>query len=287
MNADLDNLQSEFEAQLQVSRLRPSLLLTRQQRASLGDMTPRNRFEHQKGPVTLCNDRRLAVRQAHRQSLACTWKSYFHAIERVHERLCASGWEVASGGYREAARMRGLFEIYETLEEMGPRGRRFVASCVDSPSEGDFGSMRARGGFGKLLDKNARTIDRALAGVPLDMEKKICDEELLDRAHEYLEVVTSIPGIGVAGATRILCAKRPDRFICLNGDNQRGLSEATGYPLGTARTIEDYIAMMDVIRQYEWYRTPRSVVKSAPPNEQGLWAARAAFLDRLVSERFQ
>lgn len=82
---------------------------------------------------------------------------------------------------------------------------------------------------------------------------------------------------GLAVATRLLCIKRPDHFVCVDGKNKKGLAKALGLAPGKLRIDSYWDAVIEPILESPWYRS------QSPTNstELAAWQARVAMVDAL------
>lgn len=143
-----------------------------------------------------------------------------------------------------------------------------------------FGSMRGALKFVSVLKARNRFLLRALDWIPLSgtvtkehYERFITDLEFaFDQKKEFG---------GLAVATRLLCMRRPDYFVCIDNKNRSGLCTMLGV-LPEKVTVESYWdAVVSPIVEAPWWQSTR------PPSDrktQTIWDARVAMLDAMFYE---
>jgi len=155
--------------------------------------------------------------------------------------------------------------------------RKNVAGWNDAV-DGDggwFGSMRAAGHFKSLCASSPEKLGKHLDQIPT--AGNVPDSAL----RKYLDGILAVKYVGLSGATRLLLSKRPDLFLCVNKANVDWLVENTGITIQltkTASATDQYVELLNYLRQCPWYRSPR------PKNnwESRLWDGRMALVDRLA-----
>jgi len=176
-----------------------------------------------------------------------------------------------------------LFKKYNTYSEMKDYDRKFIAGLgyKNEPNEiitkdNDwllFGSMNGAGKFKHEIIENNKNISLALDQIPLN--GSISKDNYSKFWDYYYKVFNS--DTYIATATRLLCMKRPDTFICLDSANKNKLCK---YFEIRQRVDKDSYWDEVIIRiiNCEWWKTNK------PNNEieNDIWNARAAFIDSLV-----
>lgn len=207
--------------------------------------------------------------------LAIGWPEYVHLIGQQEQRSLANGWVIhvfdnPDGSYlQEVEACQAAFDAQPLFEEMGLEDRKFVAGW--GGSAGYFGRMRGAGNFKNLTAQHADVIGRYLDGVPLHAPVT------LPLAQTYLEGIMSIRGVAFGTATRLLCMKRPDRFLPANGPCMDRIEEVFGE---RPNTLKRYLNVIKEIWSYPWSKAPTP----DDPTEQRLWRARVALLDAIFYE---
>ncbi|MDD4417118.1 MAG: phospholipase D family protein [Proteiniphilum sp.] len=176
---------------------------------------------------------------------------------------------------------KSLFDKVDHFKELTEDERKFIAGIpnkleVDGAEDwGYFGSMKGAGIFKNKIKENDNSVSKALDQIPLSgqITKKHFDN--------YIKYFTqTFTGNYIATATRLLCMKRPDTFVCFDSKNRSTLCK----DFGIVQSEMDYDRYWDDIveRIYDsdWWQNPD------PKNEteEKISEARAAFLDSLYYE---
>lgn len=174
---------------------------------------------------------------------------------------------------------RQLFNTVDHFNELSEDERKFIAGIPNKLTTtidwGLFGSMKGAGKYKNRIIENDAHISKALDQIPLSGQiTKIHFDNFFENYQKAL------PGNFIATATRLLCMKRPDTFICFDSKNRSELCQAFGI-IQTEMNYERY--WQDIIlRIYdsEWWLNPHP----RSPQEEKISNARAAFLDSLYYE---
>jgi HKD family nuclease len=176
---------------------------------------------------------------------------------------------------------RELFEKENHFNELTEDQRKFIAgipnklAIVGAEDWGYFGSMKGAGIFKKKIKENDRNVSKALDQIPLTGQ---ITKRHYDNFIKYF--TKTFTGNYIATATRLLCMKRPDTFVCLDSKNRPALCK----DFGIIQSEMDYERYWDDIveRVYDsdWWQNPN------PRNgtEERVSEGRAAFLDSLYYE---
>lgn len=176
---------------------------------------------------------------------------------------------------------QSLFEKVNHFNELTEDERKFIAGIPNkletegSEDWGYFGSMKGAGIFKNKIKENDRNVSKALDQIPLS-------GQITKKHYEnYIKYFTqTFTGNYIATATRLLCMKRPDTFVCFDSKNRSTLCK----DFGIIQSEMDYERYWDDIveRIYDsdWWQNP------TPKNdtEEKVNEARAAFLDSLYYE---
>jgi HKD family nuclease len=174
-----------------------------------------------------------------------------------------------------------LFESVNHFNELTENQRKFIAGIpnkldIDGAEYwGYFGSMQPARLFKKKIKENDKNIFKALDQIPLSGQ---ITKRHYDNFIKYF--TQTFTGNCIATATRLLCIKRPDTFVCFASKNRSALCK----DFGIIQSKMDYERYWDDIveRVYDsdWWQNPN------PRNdiEVKVSRARAAFLDRLYCE---
>ncbi|WP_156922480.1 restriction endonuclease PLD domain-containing protein [Azorhizobium doebereinerae] len=153
-------------------------------------------------------------------------------------------------------------------------GEAFEAG-LDDLDWGWFGSMGGAGTFAQLIGEQNAELAAALDMIPRR------GDVTEDQFNKYVGAFTaSFLGRAriarLAPATRLLAMKRPDVFVCVNGENRRGIAEALAFAPTTLNLENYWERVIEPIRQAPWYTTPRPTDRN-----RDLWDARVAMLDAI------
>lgn len=176
---------------------------------------------------------------------------------------------------------KSLFDKVDHFNELTEDERKFIAGIpnkldIDGAEDwGYFGSMKGAGIFKNKIKENDRNVSKALDQIPLS-------GQITKKHYEnYIKYFTqTFTGNYIATATRLLCMKRPDTFVCFDSKNRSTLCK----DFGIIQSEMDYERYWDDIveRIYDsdWWQNPN------PKNdtEEKVNEARAAFLDSLYYE---
>lgn len=119
---------------------------------------------------------------------------------------------------------KSLFERVKNFKELTEDERKFIAGIpnklkIDGAEDwGYFGSMKGAGIFKKKIKENDNNVSKALDQIPLSgqVTKKHFENFIM-----YF--VQTFTGNYIATATRLLCMKRPDTFVCFDSKNRSTL----------------------------------------------------------------
>ncbi|MDR0307262.1 MAG: phospholipase D family protein [Chitinispirillales bacterium] len=179
---------------------------------------------------------------------------------------------------------KNLFYRVDHFYELTEDERKFIAGIpnkldIDGAEDwGYFGSMKGAGIFKNKIKANDKNISKALDQIPLtgQITKKHYDNYI----KFFIQVFS---GNYIATATRLLCMKRPDTFVCFDSKNRSALCK----DFGIIQSEMDYGRYWDDIveRIYDsdWWLNPNPKNKE----EEKVSEARAAFLDSLYYEERQ
>jgi HKD family nuclease len=82
---------------------------------------------------------------------------------------------------------------------------------------------------------------------------------------------------GLAVATRLLCIKRPDHFVCIDGKNINGVTKALGLNPNKLKIDTYWDAVIEPIMESPWYQSN----PSPTGDEKIAWNFRGAMIDAL------
>lgn len=174
-----------------------------------------------------------------------------------------------------------LFRTHSHYLDMSGDERRFIAGIPNNLEKegaqdwGFFGSMQGAGIYKNRIIENDSNISAALDQIPLIGQ--------ITRSHyeNYIEFFSkTFSGNYLATATRLLCMKRPDTFICFDSKNRSALCKDFGITQSGMNYERYWDDVVERIYDSNWWQnpTPRDSV------EEQVSSARAAFLDSLYYE---
>ncbi|WP_241065434.1 phospholipase D-like domain-containing protein [Achromobacter insuavis] len=166
--------------------------------------------------------------------------------------------------------------------------KRIAGTTTARPKQADdidwhfFGAMTSAHRFGHsyahLIEKEnpievASALDLIPAEFPPTRENWLEYWAALERA------AGDEGGIGIVGATRLACLKRPDYFVPISSTNVTRLSEQLGVPKEALKDARDYWdTVVETILLTPWWNEERP----AGLEQARLWRARSAMLDAIV-----
>jgi HKD family nuclease len=219
----------------------------------------------------------VPVRVTHTVDELCvSWPDYYRLLITQERRPLASGGEIrifdhSEGSYlQEVENCQAAFESSASFAQIPLEERKLVSGWGKRTYEW-FGGMRGAGEFKRLTGQSPEIIAKHLDKIPLEGVVS------LETVETYLTGITTVNGIGVATATRLLSVKRPDLFLSCNTANQAGIKRIFNL---TARSTKHYINLHKQIWSLPWFN-------SSPPHnldEWRIWKARVALLDAILYE---
>jgi HKD family nuclease len=207
--------------------------------------------------------------------LLMTWSEYFKQVQA--EKTTPYGHSM-KGRLRVIQFAGDLFAEDRRFKDIDRPDRRKIAGFVEATTDDPidyrwFGSMKGSGKFQQAVNNNDEHLSLALDAIPTTGE--------MSRSM-YLEYVDRFRGAfpegrdGIGIASRLLAMKRPDTFVCLDARNRKGLCKAFGINQNVG--YEEYWdSIIARIMEANWWCSPMPQAG----DEQGVWNARAAFLDSL------
>ena len=167
------------------------------------------------------------------------------------------------------------------LTDLGKSERRRIAGLAGEEQGMDwgyFGSMKGAGWFWTPIDRNDRDLSAALDAIPSD--GLVSQDDYDTFVERFQEACPSTIKVAVAVATRLLCMKRPDSFVCLDSKNRPRLCKAFGIVQSGMSYPRYWNEVILRVRDAEWWNAPRP----SESEEEQIWLGRAAFLDALYYE---
>ena len=174
---------------------------------------------------------------------------------------------------------RTYFQNNKHLSDLTKDERRRIAGLAGKDQGidwGYFGSMKGAGWFWKAIDANDQHLSSSLDTIPSDGLVDQRDYEAF--VEEFRK--TAPNGDRLAIATRLLCMKRPDMFVCLDSKNRSGLCKAFGIAQSGMSYARYWSEVIDRVRDAVWWNAPRP----SGSEEEEIWLGRTALLDALYYE---
>jgi hypothetical protein len=142
---------------------------------------------------------------------------------------------------------------------------------------GYFGHMKGAGRFWRALKRNDQNLSAGLDCIPID---GLAAEDHYLAFVDLFQKAFPKGGGGVAVATRLLCMKRPDMFVCLDSKNRTALCKEFGIAWGNMGYERYWSEVIERVRLMKWWNAPRPT----DPDNEDIWLGRTALLDALYYE---
>lgn len=179
---------------------------------------------------------------------------------------------------------RSLFHDTPRLRDMDKASRTRIAGTTYERYDPDedafdwmwFGAMRRAFNFRSLIGRNSRGLSHALDAIPLTGEvRREHYETFRARFAKTFANEQLGGGLGRGSATRLLCMRRPDWFVCIALPNA-DLCKATGVPKDIG--LDKYWDRLIVpLTQTPWWMSE----EPESPVEKRTWMGRMAMLDAI------
>jgi hypothetical protein len=146
----------------------------------------------------------------------------------------------------------------------------YIATC--------FGNMAGCGIFKQKICENNKNISFALDQIPISGE---ITREYYSNYWKYFE--KEFKETYIATATRLLCMKRPDFFLCFDSANKEKLCDAFNLSKSKRFNKDNYWEnILSRIFKSDWYKNSNMNFKD--DEEKLIYGAKVAFLDALYYE---
>jgi hypothetical protein len=171
-----------------------------------------------------------------------------------------------------------LFSKVNHFNELTENERKFIAGLPNKMNVkgaefwGYFGSMQGAGFFKNRIIENDENISKSLDQIPLSGQ--------ITKKHyqDFIKFFTrSFSGNYIATATRLLCMKRPEIFVCFDSKNRSALCKDFGIIQSNMDYERYWDDIVERIYDCEWWQN----TNPKNPVEEKISQARAAFLDSL------
>ncbi len=174
------------------------------------------------------------------------------------------------------AAARERFHHYGSFSQMATDKRRDIAGF--GPENilpwRFFGSMQGAGYFKEAVRTNNQCLSSALDCVPMD--GLVTSENYFDYIKHFREAFPQ-GGDGIAVATRLLCMKRPDMFLCFDSKNRVALCKEFGIKQSDMTYDRYWDEIIERVRDATWWNASRP----EDPDGEAVWRSRTALLDAL------
>lgn len=174
-----------------------------------------------------------------------------------------------------------LFNKERDFNNLNVHERKFISGLpnkLNNIDNGYFGKMGGNGKFHHSINVGDEYISKAINCIPLT---GVVNEDNYQDFASYFRKGFSENNNYLSTATRLLCIKRPDVFICLSSNNTRLFCK--DFLINRkALTLDNYYNSVILrIQDSNWWNAPRPSQKL-----QGeIWDSRAAFLDSIYYNR--
>ena len=202
--------------------------------------------------------------------LNISWKQYFERLQRNETRRNYRLFSAPGGGDPAVDQLEAqwsAFEKSESLTDMSRDERQTIGGFGSSPTLW-FGSMEGAGTFKSMLNDTPERLDE-----PLREYIPYAGPISIENVGNYLDEILDIHYLGVSTASRLLFAKRPDVFVCVNSANQTGLKKS--FKL-RPQTRDGYLELHRILWSFPWAQSSEPDDSS---REKTAWRARTALLD--------
>ncbi|HEU5068446.1 MAG TPA: phospholipase D-like domain-containing protein [Sphingomicrobium sp.] len=226
-------------------------------------------------PLSLEFTTRPQIQLTKLSDLNLDWENFFELIKQQERRLLSTGSIVHvfdhedSSYLQEIERCQEILHQHPVFSDLSLDQRKFVAGF--GSSSGYFGRMVGAGNFKHMVIERPEEIRRALDHIPLKGQPT--DSQII----QYFDVALAIRGVSLGSATRMLVAKRPDRFLPLNNANSSKLRKLFG-PVPSRG--DRYVRLLHRIWEMPWCLAPEPI----EVHQKRIWQARVAMLDAVLYE---
>ena len=171
-------------------------------------------------------------------------------------------------------RTRAVFSAHQSLQGMSLKERKRIC-CTGDEDEIKwrlFGSMAGNPALKKRIADNDYTLSRALDLIPSSgpVTKEHYDNYIATLRQTFI-YKNQFQGLAVA--TRLLCIKRPDVFLCIDGKNKSGLAIALGLSKGKIRIDTYWDSVIAPILESPWNLS----APPTPPTEKQAWGCTRGY----------
>ena len=209
-------------------------------------------------------------------TLSLTWSQYLEKIKNEQNNGCNNRVFVIKIA-------KSLFMENKKFHNMNIEERKFIAGIPNRLEiEGAqfwayFGSMKGAGKYKNRIIENDENISIALDQIPL--LGQVTRQDYLNFWNYYEKVFNENY---IATATRLLCMKRPDVFLCFDSKNKTNLCNDFGINKTEINKEYYWDGIIERVFDSNWWQNPYP----NPENEKEkiINYARVAFLDSIFYE---
>lgn len=206
-------------------------------------------------------------------SLAKDWRGYVDMVLSQVGRPVNPSFRIAIRGRAPSYEVEFVgaaraFAGGRSFASFSPEELMFVMGMGDS--SGLLGNMSVAGNAKSLVSNHPDRIAPWLDRIPLQGDVSAVLPDVLDG-------MTSLHGISIGVASRLLVAKRPDVFVSVNNGSRTQLIRAYGKNI---TTVPHYLEFLRAVWATEWFNS----VRPSDPDQQFIWDHRAALLDAVLYE---
>jgi HKD family nuclease len=210
-----------------------------------------------------------------RKLLSFSWDEYLQELRSKKEKYFADRLTVL----REAGR---IWSAEPSFAKLSSDDRKKVAGTASEKviRWRLFGSMRGAFKFTKALSENNPELLTALDAIPLT--GALNSDHFHAYIHRLSRAFVQTKEFGALGvATRLLCLRRPDYFVCVDKKNKAGLFRMLGVQPGDVTVHSYWDTVVAPLIDTPWWQSPRPVKN---PDAQTIWDGRVAMIDALFYE---
>ncbi len=210
-----------------------------------------------------------------RKLLSLSWTDYLGALRDKKEKYFENRLQVL-----RAAKV--IWENEPSFAKLIVEDRKKICGTA---SEKDirwrlFGSMKGALKFKAALRDKNKYLLKSLDEIPLRGEVRVSHYKAYIGALSWaFDQIKEFGGLAVA--TRLLCMRRPDYFVCVDSKNRLGLYKMLGISERDV-TVESYWeTVVEPLLDTPWWQSERP---SGDKDEETIWDGRVAMVDALFYE---
>ncbi len=210
-----------------------------------------------------------------RPLLNLSWKDYLQALRDQKEKYFDGRLQVL----REAKK---IWAAQPSFSKLSVEDRKKICGTASEKiiRWRLFGSMRGAFKFTTALRDKNKFLLTALDKIPLRGEVRASHyKAYISRLSWAFDQVKEFGGLAVA--TRMLCLRRPDYFVCVDSKNRLGLYKMLGVSPDEVTVDSYWDTVVAPLIDTPWWQSPRP---TGDADAQTIWDARVAMIDALFYE---